>query len=624
MGREIKIDDRFATITAVMPPGFRFPINQDFWLPLAQSPSLQSQDEDMKLQVVASLPADRVSAAQTELAGLMPEGSLREGTRIRVQRYTDAYTSAQLRDQHFKLLALMCSLLLLCCANVANMVLNRTIGRSHELAVRASQGASRWHLLRLVVFEAMVLATGGGLLGLGVAWLAIDRYVLLTGEDRLPFWSRVELDTHVFLVCLSGTLLLGVCCGLLPALAAIRRDSDSGVLRVRAVDSRSERVRQTLVVAQVALCIALLLATALVVKSLYSLHQGLGFQPERILTAGLSLFNEDFSDDKARLRGFADVAHRVQGLPGVEAAGWTFTLPGKPQMKGYFGLEGEEYADGQYPMMRFSIVTPGFFRVFDLQPLEGRLFDAGDRGDGLQVLLVNARFAEKYFGTREVLGRRVLISGVWRTVVGVVPNLLLGSIEGEDTESVYLPLQQYPVPWLSLVLRSQGPAEDLVPLLRREVAAVVPGQPLNSVRTMPEILAEATRSFRASTQVFAVLGLVATCLALLGLIANLTGFVVRKQREIGIRMALGADHRRTLVWVLGQGGRLLSIGIVLGLLVSLNLTHLMESFLYRMSPWAPWLFAGTTASFVLLGILVCLFPALRAARLDPARLLRQG
>lgn len=624
VGRVVRIYGQPATVVGVMPPGFQFPLRQSMWMPLAQSPSFQAAGEDLIVQVVGRLRGRDTEAAQTELTSILSNNQPADDGRMRVEPYSEGYTDTQLRDQHVKLLALIVGLLLLCCANVTNLMLTRTLGRLPEISLRASLGASRWRLIRLVTSESVILSVLSGLLGLGIAEFVTHRYLQLEGQDDgFPFWTSVKLDINVFLVVLLAAIGVGLMCGLLPAIRTLSQGITSGVGRAQGADVKLSFLRQALVAGQVALCITLLLATGLVVRSFHGLQaQGFGVQPEGILTAGLSLFGEDLPDDTARLQTFDEIGRRIGTLPGVESYGWTYTLPGHFHRTGRFTLEGSDQVGDERPSMRFSIVTPGFFRTLDLQPLHGRLFEDRDRADSESVILINARFAKKYFPEQQALDQRIQVSGQWRTVVGVVPDLILGNIEGEDTEAMYLPLSQLPVVSLNLVVRSEGSLEALMPLVRREVNAVVPNRPVLDLRPMEQVLTEATRPYRASALVFSSVGILALGLAMMGLYANLSSFVLYQRRNLGIRMAVGADRKRILFWVLGQGGKLLLLGLGAGLLISLNLTQVMGSFLYKMSPWAPGLFASVAIGFALLGLLACLAPAVRASRMDPTILLR--
>lgn len=627
IGTTVKIYGRPTTIIGVMPPDFLFPIKQSLWLPLAQSPQLELSGEDLAVQVLGRL-KDQAGAreAQAELALLSPAGSLPAGGRVAIQGYTEAYTNAQLRHQHWMMLAAVLGLLLLCGANVANLMLGRTLERHRELALRTALGASRRQLVRLLLLESCGLAVASGVLGLLIAKVLTANYLLLAGDRGINFWSRVTLDWHVFAAAFGITALIGVACGMVPAFGATHTDPVGGLRHGSRVHSRGATagvLERLLVVGQIALCIGLLTATGLVVKSFYSLQQThFGFAADRILFSAISLYGSDFPDSASRLRAFDEIQEAVQRLPGVEAAGCTFNIPGVPASTVPFGLEGTEYAEGSEPSVLFSVVTPGFFQAFDLATLQGRLLDATDTASSEPAVIVNSRFAATYFPGEAALGKKVRVGGALRTVVGVVPNMLIGKIEGEQAETLFLPLSQYPLSSIGLVIKTTGPPQAWMPQVRHAVGQIAPNQPLINMRPMTEVMAEATRFYRASTLVFTVLGALATLLALLGLYANLSSFVSRKAPEIGIRMAIGASRQRIITWTLRQGGALLGLGLALGLAVGLSFIHVMKAFLFKMQPWDPGLFTVVACSLFAAGILACLMPALRAARLDPLVVLR--
>jgi putative ABC transport system permease protein len=652
LGRALRLHGRPVTVVGVMPEGLRFPLNQDFWLPLdldsAAGPRRWGSTRLYGLQVVGRLAAG-VSLAQARaematlaaaLAGEGPEA--RRGVGVSVEPYVEAYTDPAVRGNLLALLGAVFAVLLVACANVATLLLARGAERAGELAVRQALGAGRRHLAGQVLGEAALLAAGGGLLGVLVAAAGSRLLQRLLQAELLSFWIDVRLDGRVLLFTLGLTLVACLAAGLAPALRLARADlrrALPGAPGGTAGPGRGRLVR-ALVVAEVAACSALLAAAGLTGKSVVRLRAvEVGFETDGLLAAGASLSSASYPDTDSR-RAFADrLLDRLTALPGAAGAALTSALP-LDRRYGETAVEVEGAApDAAPPAVRRAAVTPGYFHLLGVGPLAGREIETADRLQAPPVAVVEESFARRVLGGGDPLGRRLRFSPdePWRTVVGVVPDLgsdrlpeeprgflpiVQGPAQGEPPAAVFLPFAQDPAPWATLVVRAIGDPRALIPSLRREVAALDPDLALVGVATVDDEIADATWDYRLFSRVLAVFAAAALLLAALGLYGVVAFAVERRTREVGLRLALGSDRGGVLRLILGAGLAQVAAGLAVGLALGLLLARALRGLLFEVEPWDPAVLAAVTAVLLAAGLAATWLPARRAAAVEPATALR--
>ncbi len=634
VGRTVRVAGEPATVVGVMPAGFRFPLNQYFWLPLRFD---EAERKEYRLQLIGRLRAGITPRrARAEIANLvrhLPAASRAQGMpRIAVLPFLSGYVDEDLRSRQLVMLGAVCGVLLIACVNVANLLLLRSARRTPEIAVRAALGAGRGRLAAQLLAETLVLAAAGGLLGLGLAQGLIVLYRRLLGDEIPSFWVDVRLDARVVLCALGLTLLASLLAGMLPALRAARTDPGE-ILQDSSRGNtglRLGRFGAALAVAEIALSCALLIPTGLTVKSLMNLARlDLGFPPERVLTAEISIYGPAYEDVGARRRYYAELGRRLAGLPGAPAFAFLSSpLLGSrvdPQLP--LAVEGSVPAAGTgLPSVRWLAVSPGYFQVFGLHKLAGRTFAETDGADAPAVAVVSRGFAERLLPGGSPVGRRIRAGGAeqpWRTVVGVVADLSFGGLDGgRSPAAMYLPWEQSRPSGGFLAVRSAGPLAPLAAAVRRAAVATDPEVPVWALATMQERIDGMAGPFTRAAALFGLFGAAGLFLAALGLYGVMAAAVARRTREIGIRLALGASGAAVQRGVLRSGAVQLAVGIVLGLALAAALARLLAASLYQVRPWDLEVYALAPAVLAAAGLLACWLPARRAARVDPLESLR--
>jgi putative ABC transport system permease protein len=638
LGKTLRVDGNEKTIVGIMPPGFRFPLNHYLWLPLRIDPNFSPSEQDhfevfgrLKARVSRRRALADLATREARLDLELP--TTHKGVGVAMTPYVNAYVDSKMRSAHYLMLGAVFGVLLIACANVGNLLLVRGLYRAQEFAVRMALGASRSRLIAQLASEAALLALVGGVLGLAVAQTAISLYLHAMGDEIPAFWVDVHLDRGVLLFALGVTLLVSLLTGLVPALQGVRTPPGD-ILKDQSRGSGGRRLGQintAFVVAEITLSCALLVATGLMLESVVKLKSiNFGFKPEAVIAGQISLYGPQYSDSKNQLRYLEMVQDRLQWLPEVKSVAFASALPGFFRQTSWFGLEGTAYAtDASYPETSWIVVSPRYFDIFGLRILKGRSFTPADREGSEPVVIINRSFAKRYLSGQDPLGKRLRLgrsdsSRPWMTIVGIVPDLSMDGIgsDGDIPETIYLPLGQKTRSWMKLIVQARGGPSDLIAKIRQEGATVDPDIPIFAVGSMAEDLADVTRSFTRSGTLFTVFGIMALGLTVLGLYGVMAFSVSRRTKEVGIRVALGARPGNVRRMILMGGLARLGLGLVFGLALAAAFVRTLRALLFHVSPWDPAVFSLIPLLLLACGLIACLVPSQRAARVDPAVALR--
>jgi putative ABC transport system permease protein len=634
VGSTLVLDGTPTTIVGVMPQGFAFRNDAELWVPMVRGELYASKRQFHNWLVVARLaPGVTVSRAGTEVGAIVrhlaeryPESN--QGVGMVISPLRDTMVE-DFRPSLVILMSAVALVLLIACGNVAGLLLARAPARAAEMALRSALGASRTRLVRQLLTESAVLGVGAGLLGTAVA-LALQRSLVaatpLTGMGLQTAGVQPWVLGFALVVSLGTVLVFG----LTPALAASRIDPSAGLKSgTRTVAGGRARVRDGLVVAQVALSVVLLVAAGLLVRSFAELR-GVdpGFNPRDLLTAEISLPRTAYADEAARSRFFDAFLTRVRAMPGVEAAALTSGLPIR-NGGGNYGVWNPSHPPANASEMKLAfrrVVKPGYFQTLQIPIREGRDVSPADTAGAPRTIVINATMAATLFPGEDPLDREVAVdmgqpAGTTFRVVGVVGDVRVDSLAAPAEMAMYLPFEQNPEFTMELAVRSAAP-ERLVRPLRAALAEMNPDIPLASAETMEQTLADSVSSERTVMSVLTAFAGVALLLAALGLYGVLAYYVSRRRREIGIRVALGAKARDVFGLVLGRGLATVGLGLGLGVAIALAVTRFLQASLFHVTATDPVTFAGVTVFFAAVALVACLLPAWRAWRVDPVEVFR--
>jgi putative ABC transport system permease protein len=520
-------------------------------------------------------------------------------------------------------------LLLIVCANVANLLLARSVSRQKEFALRAALGASRSRMVREALTGSMTLSILGGMLGVFVAFGAINLLRFL-GTTDVPRLSSSRIDLAVLAFSFGVSLLTGIIFGLFPALQVSGRASADQLKQAgRASQSAShKRMSSALVIGEIAISLTLLASAGLLLKSFWKLiHVSPGFQTEHVITAQLSLNPPLYSNDdpQKRTRFWQQFEERVRALPGVEAVGATSILPLSGRNDDPFHIPGRIYGPSQFDDSEFRQVTPGYLSAMRIPLLHGRRIGEQDSADSPGVVVVNQAFARRYFPRTDAIGQRLQLMGDQqpaREIIGVVGNITQIALNAPEEPEMYVPYAQFSASMMNLVVRAAADPTNLTAALQAQASAIDKDVTLSGVKTMDDLLNGSVSQPRFSSQLVGVFAALALLLAAIGLYGVVAYSVSQRINEIGIRMALGATREDVLRLVLRYGAGLTLIGTALGFVASLAATRVLSSMLFEVSANDPQTFLAVSALLMAVVLGACYIPARRAAKVDPMVALR--
>jgi putative ABC transport system permease protein len=631
VGKTVTLNTRILTVVGVMPPGFQFPTaDAEIWAPLGLDPADPGNRGMHFLDVVARLkPGVTIEQAQAEMDAIA--GRLEQQYPVNIGHGVNLFplfdeTVGNVRPGLIVLLVAVGFVLLIACANVANLLLSRAASRRKEMAIRAALGASRMRLIRLSLTESLLLALAGGAAGLLVAIWGVDGLIAISPADT-PRLDEIRIDSRVLIFTLAVTLLTGLVFGLIPALQTSRAEmADSLKEGGRALGSVRNRARSFLVVSEVALSLLLLVGAGLMINSFIRLSSlNPGFNPEKVLTMMLNLPGSKYREPHQQVAFMQQVTSGLSEIPGVESAGIVNSLPfGGGFGSRYFQIEGRPpQPPGQGLNANFNLSGPGYFRTLGIPVLRGRDFSDQDTQGRPEVAIINAEMARQFWPDEDPLGQRIRIGdSPWRTIIGVVGDTRQSKLDVEPRQEMFYPLLQSPSLFMTLTVRTSGEPKEFVSAVRDRIRSMDANLPLYSIRTMNERLAESVAPQRLTLLLMALFAIVAIMLAAIGIYGVISYNVAQRTHEIGIRMAIGAKTSDVLRLFVRQGMALAALGMALGLGAALSLTRLMASLLYGVSARDPMTFTVVTLLLALVAFAACYIPARRATRVDPIVALR--
>jgi putative ABC transport system permease protein len=645
IGQNLTLDGRSFTVIGIMPSGFLFPSRTEMWTPVglrAKDPGWESRGNHPGLYAMARLkPGVTVEQAREdmEIVAANLEKQYPDSNTGNRATITPALENI-VRDIRAGLLVLLSAVgfvLLIACANVANLLLARATNRQKEIAIRAALGASRTRIIRQLLTEGMLLSFAGGTLGLLVAQATVKLIVAIS-PNSIPRAAEIGLDKRVLAFTIAVSVLTGIVFGLAPALQASKPDMNETLKEAgRGSTGRRHILRSALVVSEVALTMVLLIGAGLMIRSFYYLQRvDPGFVADNLLTFSVALPQKKYAERQQRINFYQQLLQNLRALPGVESVGMATGLPlGNNGWQSGFWIEGRpEPPQGQRPLTEVAFVSPGYFDTMKMQLLSGRNFTEQDFKPATPdpqhpdftaptVTVIDEEFARRYWPDGDPVGQQLRFWGDKVTIVGVVRRV---KMEGLSTDSnrvqSYYPYLQNAGGSMSIVLRTAGDPTGLSNVVRQQVLDIDPDQPIYSVQTMGQIWEDSIAPDRLLLMLLGTFAAVALVLAVVGIYGVMAYSVTQRTHEIGIRMALGARQSNVLAMVVRQGMKLAVAGLAIGLGGAWLATRVMASFLFGVSATDPTTFA--VVSLVLAGVALgaCFVPALRATKVDPMIALR--
>ena len=635
VGRPVRVNGRELLVVGVMPPGFRFPESDQLWVPRGTTDATNRTQRS--LQVIARLAPDatladtqvRLAAWANRWASAYPE--THRDWQLAVVSFRDSIVDQPAQRLLVLLMAAVAFVLLIACANVANLLLARASDRGREIALRLALGAARSRVVRQLLTESALLAAAGGVLGALLSVWSVKMLVLAIPEE-LAYWIRFEVDGAVLLYTAALSLATGVLFGLAPALQATRNDV-KGALQaaIRATGARAEnRFRNSLVVGEIALALVLLVAAALMVQTFLKLSEASpGFTTQNLLSLRIGLSGDQYDPLEAKATFFRTAAERMEAIPGVLSAAATTSIPAddgggtRP-----VAAEGSAVAADEALIATEVAATAGLFETLGVGLLAGRDFSVQEQADATtRVAIVGATLAQRLWPNENAVGRRIRVGpNALFNVIGVAPDLQYEEF-GEETERQRL---QYHVPYaqsgtraMAFLVRTSGDPAAAAPAVRAALRRVDPTLAMYDVMTMRERRDFTTWPQRLFGKIFAYFGVTAALLAIAGVYGVMVFNVTRRRREIGVRMSLGASSADVLRLVVGGAARLVLVGVVIGSVGAVVLAHALASLLWGVSPTDPLTLTATPILLAAAGLAASYVAALRAARVEPSITLRE-
>jgi putative ABC transport system permease protein len=657
IGQTLTVDTygrRQYTIVGVMPPGFGLPSRCELWLPLGWMGVNLSERRSAHWHTVIARLKPGVALAQAKGELDMIQGRLKQaypgetiGSEVAVVPLLDQALGRNLRTALMVLWSVVAGVLLIACANVAHLMLARAATRQKEIALRLALGAGWFRVMRQLLIESIVLAAAGGALGVLLGWWGLQIFIAAS-PGNIPRLHEVTLDGTALGFTLAISMVTGILFGLAPAWHFSRPDLNEALkegTRGASAGAAAGRTRNGLVVAEVALSLVLLIGAGLMLQSFARmLRAERGFQPEYLLTAELDFSVSGFTTWVRPTATRPQVPltaliERLRALPGVQAVGAGSSLlrrENRPPAQPVAIFGRPTRTPEEQPRADFKGITPGWLRALGSRLLRGRDFTDADTLEAPGAVLINETLARRFFPNEDPLGKRFKMGSEqpplnatnvwghpeWSTIVGVVADVKSLHPHPEAVPEAYVPYWQYPMQGPTILIRTVGDPKLMAEAIRRETKSIIPNLPPPLIRTMDNLVSETVAQPRLQTGLLSLFAGIALLLAVVGLYGVLTYLVTQRTREIGVRIALGAQERNVLALVVGHGMKLALAGIALGVLLALALTRVINNLLYGVKPTDPLTFSLVSLLLVAIALLACWLPARRAARVHPMVALR--
>jgi putative ABC transport system permease protein len=653
IGKTVRINDVPTTVIGVVPEGFQFPFNTDVWMPLHQITGLLEQKRNVRqLQTFGHMaPGVTRDQAQSELINISKQiesanPDTNKDIQARVQTFNEQQNGGPIRPMFLSLMGAVAFVLLIACANVANLLLSRATNRAREISIRVSLGASRWRVVRQLLLESVMLSTLAGIAGLGIALVGIRLFDRATLDVGRPYWIQFTIDGTVFgffaLICL-GT---GIMFGLAPALHASKTDVNDVLKeggRSGTAGVRARRWTGALMVAELVLTVVLLAGAGFMMRNFLTMYRlDLGIDTSHLLTTALALPERKYPAIEQRLAFYEQLEARLKTNPRIESV----TITSNPPLQGGFlrklEIQGKPLDQGQQaPNVTMLTIDPRYFKTLGMPLQRGRDLTDEDGMTGREAAIVNQRFVALHFPNEDPIGRRITLSidlqggappangiplSLSATIVGIVPNLRQRDFQLPDPDPIaYLPFRTDPRGFMNLIARASGDPNSMTPILREEVRAIDADLPLFGIRTMDDALAQQRWPFRIFGTMFAIFALIALALSAVGLYAVTAYAVSQRTQEIGVRMALGAQGNEVAWLFLRRSLIQLGIGLSLGVAGAFGVGTLFSQtqLLVQNSAADPITIGGIVLLLAAVAGAACFVPAKRATKLDPLVALRR-
>ena len=656
LNQPITLNTKQYVVIGVMPETFLYPSRVEMWVPVGQlsdQPSWQQRGNHPGLYGVARLkPGATIEQADADMntiaANLEKQyPDTNTGNRVRLRPLLEIFVS-DARRALWVIFAAVAFVLLIACANIANLLLAKATARRKEMAIRTAVGASRWRLARQLLTESILLSLVGGVIGLLLGYWGVQ-LILYMSPDAIPRSREIGLDWTVLGFTIGVSFLTGIVFGLLPAIQAGDVDVHETLKESGRGTSGRQWLRSSLVVVEVATTLVLLIAAGLMIRSFYLLQKvNPGFSHEHLTSFSISLPQKKYTTQEARAQFYDRLLENLRGLPGVESVAAASGLPlGNNGWQTSYVIDGQpEPPRDQVPLLEACLVTPDYFKAMNIPLLRGRTFTDRDNrahlagrdlsklnenqreGAGLNLIVIDEEFAKRHWPNEDPIGKHVRIGGSnpqnpKLEVIGVVGRVKMESLnQNSDRVQGYFPFAQVPQSGMTLIMKGASDPNQLIGAVRGAVKQIDPDQPIYSPRTMDDIRAESVAGERLNLTLLSLFAGIALVLAVVGIYGVMSYSVTQRTHEIGIRMAIGARPRDVFTMILGHGMKLAIIGVVIGLAAAFALTRLMASMLFGVAPTDATTFGGIAALLIGVALLACYLPGRRATKVEPTISLR--
>jgi putative ABC transport system permease protein len=617
-----------------MPPDFQYPGQTEIWTPMAFRPGEKTIRGGHYINVIGRLKQGVTFAqAKSNMEGIVGQLSKQYpntngGWGVNPKTLLDAVVG-NIKPQLYILLGAVAFVLLIACANVANLLLAKASTRHREIAIRTALGAGRVRLIRQLLTESVIMAIAGGALGLLLAYWGV-RVLVSISPDTIPRSKTIGLDMQALGFTLAISLITGILFGLVPALQASKPNLNNTLKeggRGGSAGAAQRYIRNSLVVSEIALSLILLIGAGLLIRSFIRLREvDPGFKTEGVLTMQVTLPRAKYGDEPRQIAFTQQLLQRIKTVPGIESSAITTTVPMLGGSIYGFTFEGDAaLAPQDVPSAEYFSVSADYFQTMGVRLLKGRVFTEYDSATANKVAIINEAMVRKYFPNEDPVGRRLNITNGYkdsREIVGIVGDVKSNGVDSNTASQMYVPLLQEPDTGLYLAIRSANNPIGLVGAIRSQVQVVDPIQPIANIKTMDEIMAASIGPRRLTMVLLGIFAAVALILAAVGIYGVMSYSVTQRTQEIGIRMALGARVLDVLKMVIGQGMLLTLAGLILGLVGAFGLGWFIQSLLFGVSSRDPMTFFGISGLLALVAFLAVYLPARRAAKTDPIIALR--